>query len=113
MPFVSVTTNVQAILADPNKAAVAFTDVVSHALGKPKNYITVQVVPATGFVVGGEVANGVSVEIYSIGGGLKGELCDAVYETLQKEFGVEAGQAVVRFQNLDPAEYAMNGRTFR
>lgn len=38
------------------------------------------------------MANGVSVEIYSIGGGLKGELCDAVYETLQKEFGVEAGQ---------------------
>ncbi|EER16105.1 hypothetical protein Pmar_PMAR003568 [Perkinsus marinus ATCC 50983] len=41
IPLVSVTTNVQAILADPTKAAVVFTDVVSHALGKPKNYITV------------------------------------------------------------------------
>ncbi|EEQ97507.1 hypothetical protein Pmar_PMAR004012 [Perkinsus marinus ATCC 50983] len=74
---------------------------------------TVQVVSAAGFVVGGHVADGVSVEIYSIGGGLKGKMCDAIYETLHTEFGVEAAQAVVRFHNLDPAEYAMNGKTFR
>ncbi|EER14800.1 Macrophage migration inhibitory factor, putative [Perkinsus marinus ATCC 50983] len=113
MPFVAVTTNVQSILADPNKAAIVFTDVVANALGKPKNFITVQVVSAAGFVVGGHVADGVSVEIYSIGGGLKGKMCDAIYETLHTEFGVEAAQAVVRFHNLDPAEYAMNGKTFR
>lgn len=38
------------------------------------------------------MADGVSVEIYSIGGGLKGKMCDAIYETLHTEFGVEAAQ---------------------
>ncbi|KAF4696013.1 hypothetical protein FOZ60_002735 [Perkinsus olseni] len=79
MPFVALTTNVQSILADPNKAASVMTDTVAEALGKPKKYMTVQIVPATGFVVGGEVASGVSVEIYSIGGGLKGPVVEAVY----------------------------------
>ncbi|KAF4715381.1 hypothetical protein FOZ62_005800 [Perkinsus olseni] len=85
MPFVALTTNVESILADPNKAASVMADTVVEALGKPKKYMTVQIVPATGFVVGGEVASGVSVEIYSIGGGLKGPVVEAVYGALQKE----------------------------
>ncbi|KAF4660166.1 hypothetical protein FOL47_007274 [Perkinsus chesapeaki] len=112
MPCVTVTTDVKSIVSDPARAGRVMADAVSKALGKPKQYITVKIVPAAGVYVGGDEAGGVSVEIYSIGGGLKGTLCDGVYDTLEKEYGIKSDKAVVRFQNLNPAEYAMNGNTF-
>ena len=112
MPLLTIKTNIE--IDNAKDLALAASKKISEMLGKPENYIMVNVMPEQALIFAGTDAGAAFVELKSLG---LPESSTAVFsnslcELINQQLGIDESRIYIEFSNPERHMWGWNGATF-
>ncbi|VDN50411.1 unnamed protein product [Dracunculus medinensis] len=114
MPFYQINTNLPADKIPANFAKEA-SALVANTLGKPENYVAVQIASGQNMTFAGSAepcAVCVLKSIGCVGGRVNNSHAEKLFKQLNDKLGIRKDRIYVEFIDVDASTFAYNGRTF-
>jgi len=109
MPFVKIVHSGDA--SKNGELAALISKVAASSLGKPEQYVCVDVTSNSNLLFGGSSEPAAMIQVQSIGGSC-GKVCSNLTTAISQCLGIDQGRIFVNFQSFSASEWAMNGTTF-
>jgi len=115
MPFLSVTTNANCDENEEREALKQLSKALAEALGKPEDYVMVQLLLKTPMCFQGSTEVCAAAHVESIGkidAQTNGKTASMITKCITEVLGVPSGRIYVTFADVPATNWAMNGNTF-
>ncbi len=114
MPLMQLKTNVSSEQSDRNRVAARLSSVVADMLGKPEDYVMVDVVPDATLVFAGTDDPAAFVALASLGLDEQRttEYSGSICELLHEELGIDPSRVYIAFSSPDRHMWGYNNGTF-
>ncbi|MDK2957267.1 MAG: phenylpyruvate tautomerase [Desulfovibrionales bacterium] len=114
MPYIEVTTNVDASPETARSWSEMLSALASELLSKPESYVMACVKPGTALLFGGSADPAAHVRLDSIG--LSREACPELSRKLcsflEERLGVAPSRVYIDFRDLDRGRFGWDSKTF-
>ena len=110
MPLLNISTNAK--IKNEQKLLAKSSDFISSQIGKPENFVMIQLNHSLSMYFAGTDELCAFIEIKSIGSLFPSQMSKPICEFLSSELEIPTERIYIFFQDVDSSQWAWNSRTF-